>query len=66
MFQPTALTGLQARMELDTLCTDLAEVAQDVHMQWCMHVAELVSAISRLMHDNCSELPGTEVTSSPN
>ena len=30
-------------------------------------MAELLSAISHLMYDNnCSELPGTEVTSSPN
>ena len=26
----------------------------------------VISAIVRLMYDNCSELPGTEVTSSPN
>ena len=32
-FNPQHFTGPQARMELDTLCADLAEVAQEVHMQ---------------------------------
>ena len=65
--QPTVLYWTSSKDgTIDTLCTDLAEVAQEVYMHAVVHVAELMSAISRLMYDNCSELPGTEVTSSPN
>ena len=66
LYNPQYVTGPQARMELDTLCTDLAEEAQEVYMHAVVHVAKLTSAISHLMYDNCSELPGTEVTFSPN